>query len=70
MAFLLNKKNRFLFNNCFNPKVKFYLNSLTDDKDETLNLDSDSIDNQEYIILKDILSNEINEKIANISSSW
>ena len=70
LAFLLNKKNRFLFNNCFNPKVKFYLNSLTDDKDETLNLDSDSIDNQEYIILKDILSNEINEKIANISSSW
>ncbi len=69
MSFFLNKKKRYLFNSCFNPKVKFYINCLNQDKDETINLDSERIDNKEFMILKDILSNEINEKIFNNNNS-
>jgi hypothetical protein len=69
MAFFLNKKKRYLFNSCFNPKVKFYIKGLNQDKEETINLDSEIIDNNEFIILKEILSNEINEKICNINNS-
>ena len=69
MTFFLNKKKRYLFNSCFNPKVKFYINGLNKDKDEKIILDSERIDNNEFMILKEILSNEINEKICNNNNS-
>ena len=69
MAFFSNKKTRGVFNNCYNPKTKLYINNAFEDIDSIINFEMEQFENQEFLLLKEIISNEINEKVNNFSNS-
>ena len=69
MAFFSSKKTRDVFNNCYNPKTKIYVNNAFDDIDSIINVELEKIENKEFLLLKEIICHEINEKINNFSNS-
>ena len=69
MAFFTNKKSRGVFNNCYNPKTRIYVDNSFDDMDSILNYEIERVEHQEYLLLKEIICNEIIEKVNNFSNS-
>ena len=72
ISFFSSKKNRVLFNHSYNPKIKLYMNNLYNDNDNdfNINFDAENNENDNIYLLREIVINQINDKVNNVSNDY
>ena len=72
ISFFSSKKSRVLFNHSYNPKIKLYMNNLYNDNDNdfNINFDAENNENDNIYLLREIVNNQINDKVNNVSNDY
>ncbi len=72
ISFFSSKKSRVLFNHSYNPKIKLYMNKLYNDNDNefNINFNAENNENDNIYLLREIVINQINDKVNNVSNDY